>query len=247
MYIACCINQQLVEGDMSLFSARDREFALAVSNLSYCNPFLTERIDCERAALGPDFHETDAHWNTSVEMEGTPPNVTQILQRVERLVDTAREGLADGSKVAQQELTLYQDMVLFLLFHRYISQFDQTLPPVVQDMKRQRMGFYREFAKDYERYLAMPGITKALSYEPAHVFACFFQLRRAFHHIFRYIIGASSPAVRLRAAVWQSVFTHDIRCYRRSLYDKMSDITTLITGPSGTGKELVARAIGLSR
>jgi transcriptional regulator with GAF, ATPase, and Fis domain len=54
-------------------------------------------------------------------------------------------------------------------------------------------------------------------------------------------------SVRLRAAVWQSIFTHDMRRYRRTLYDKMSDFTTLIRGPSGTGKELVARAIGLSR
>ena len=35
--------------------------------------------------------------------------------------------------------------------------------------------------------------------------------------------------------------------YQRSLYDRMGDIVTLITGPSGTGKELVARAVGLSR
>jgi transcriptional regulator with PAS, ATPase and Fis domain len=38
-----------------------------------------------------------------------------------------------------------------------------------------------------------------------------------------------------------------MRRYRRTLYDKMGDFTTLIRGPSGTGKELVARAIGLSR
>src|SRR5690606_18779938 len=33
----------------------------------------------------------------------------------------------------------------------------------------------------------------------------------------------------------------------RSLYDRMHLMNTLIVGPSGTGKELVARAIGLSR
>src|SRR5947209_7269614 len=44
------------------------------------------------------------------------------------------------------------------------------------------------------------------------------------------------PAVRLRASVWQSVFTHDLRRYRRTLYTRMRDFPTLITGPSGTGK-----------
>jgi transcriptional regulator with GAF, ATPase, and Fis domain len=47
--------------------------------------------------------------------------------------------------------------------------------------------------------------------------------------------------------VWQSIFTRDMRRYRRSLYERMGDVTTLITGPSGTGKELVARAVGLAR
>ena len=83
--------------------------------------------------------------------------------------------------------------------------------------------------------------------DPAHLFALGFQARRAFHHIFRQIFGASLPAARLRARVWRSVFTHNVRRYRTVLYDRMDDIPTLITGESGTGKELVARAIALSR
>jgi len=72
-------------------------------------------------------------------------------------------------------------------------------------------------------------------------------VRRAFYHIYEYIIGSSMAAARLRAAVWQSIFTHDMPLYRREMYGRMGDIVTLITGPSGTGKELVARAVGLSR
>jgi DNA-binding NtrC family response regulator len=79
------------------------------------------------------------------------------------------------------------------------------------------------------------------------VLTLFFQVRRAFHFMLEYILGGSQPAAQLRATVWQAVFTRDMRRYRRALHDRMHDVTTLIVGPSGTGKELVARAIGLSR
>src|SRR5258708_17072029 len=38
-----------------------------------------------------------------------------------------------------------------------------------------------------------------------------------------------------------------MRRYRRTLFARMGEFATLITGPSGTGKELAARAIARSR
>jgi transcriptional regulator with GAF, ATPase, and Fis domain len=105
---------------------------------------------------------------------------------------------------------------------------------------------FDRFRKDTAAYLNIPGISFSPE-ETGHIFACFFQLRRAWQNIFENIIGGSAASVRLRAAVWQSIFTSDMRRYRRALYQRMGDITTLVAGPSGTGKELVARAIGLSR
>ena len=56
------------------------------------------------------------------------------------------------------------------------------------------------------------------------------------------------PAARLRASIWQSVFTHDMRAATGACCTGEWAISpTLITGPSGTGKELIARAIAGSR
>ena len=79
------------------------------------------------------------------------------------------------------------------------------------------------------------------------IFEMFFQIRRAFHYIFDFLIGRSTVSSELRASIWQSIFTHDIIRYHRLLYNRMQSITTLITGASGTGKELVARAVALSQ
>ncbi len=81
---------------------------------------------------------------------------------------------------------------------------------------------------------------------PEHVFSCFFSFRRAFYHIFFNIIGAPKPIAELRSRVWESVVAHDFLGWMQGLHQRMKDFPTLITGPSGTGKERVAEAIGRS-
>jgi len=234
---------------MAWLTGNERVFLRAVSHLGYSNPFLPERITYEREALGADFVEAEAVLSMRVDDPDAPlTNNTKVIERVETLVPQLRARLAQGATSTAQERTLYEDVALFLLFHRYRAHFDAVIVRVM-GLKRgqERCGFYVEFRRDWEHVFHIPGVTLPTQHDAPHLFACFFQVRRAFHHIFQAIIGRSMAAARLRAVVWQSIFTHDMRRYRRTLYERLGDFTTLIRGPSGTGKELVARAIGLSR
>jgi DNA-binding NtrC family response regulator len=224
----------------------EREFAQAMSRLVYCNPFLPERIACERQALGADFVGRDRVWNVRVDRDVTHPNLVRLSERVAALVGSLRERLAHGAVPSPADRALYDDLAFYHLYSRYEDRlYDVVARSDGAGAGRNRIGFYAEFQRDAAHYWG-EGHAPA-PHSTAHLFAVLFQIRRAFHHIFRVLIGGSLPAAALRAAVWQSVFTHDMRRYRRALYDQMDDVTTLIVGPSGTGKELAARAIALSR
>ena len=231
---------------MAFLTAQERALAEAISRLAHCNPFLPERIKHEREILGPDFVERGAVWSMSEEPDPEHPNLAGIVRRTETLAGELRARLAGGARPPERDLLLYEDVVVYVLFSRVERQLHRATldgPGRGPDA----FAFYNEFLADAEHFLRAPDVELPSSYEAAHLFACFFQVRRAFHHIYRYLVGTSMAAARLRATVWESIFTHDIRRYRRVLFDRMGDITTLVTGPSGTGTELVARAIALSR
>ncbi|SPE37447.1 Sigma54 specific transcriptional regulator, Fis family [Candidatus Sulfopaludibacter sp. SbA3] len=220
---------------MASLSPAQRALLQAVSELAYCNPFLPERVVLERAVLGAEFHEGEPVWSQSVEDPERPrENVWRIAAKLEPLVEQARGHLQE------QDPPLYEDAVLHLLYQRYYPKFFEA-GFGAQSGKPGRWRFYQEFVADWNHF----GLPAA--HDPSHIFACFRQIQRAFEQVFRDIIGSSMPAARLRASIWQSIFTHDMRRYRRTLYARMGEFATLITGPSGTGKELVAREIAQSR
>jgi transcriptional regulator with AAA-type ATPase domain len=232
---------------MPFLADRERELVEAISQLTYCNPFLAERIEWERRALGEAFTPFFAVWHPRADLLGNNPNVQRIAELAAGLAETLRGRLAGGAAAGGAEIDLYVDLVLYLLYYRYQARFLDMILDDRARADRRRAGFYGEFRAEFERYLDLPKVPAAARAAPAHVFACCFQVRRAFFYTFHSIAGSSLPAARLRAQVWQSIFTHDLRRFQRSLYARMGDVTTLVTGPSGTGKELVARAIGLSR
>jgi len=233
---------------MTPLSTSQRAFLETVSRLGYCNPFLPERVEWELEALGLDFVEADAVWSQPVDDPDRPrANVTRIVARLEPLAELMRNELADSGAPGGHDLTLYEDAVLFLIYHRYYQRFFEAGFGAASGTGPARWRFYRDFLSDWQHFFAIEGVRFPGGHEPRHTFACFRQIQRAFEQVFRDIIGGSLPAARLRASIWQSIFTHDMRRYRRTLFARMGEFATLITGPSGTGKELVARAIAQSR
>jgi hypothetical protein len=224
---------------MTLILPQERGFLSAIAKLAYCNPFLTERTEFERAALGRDYVPSEALWSSSVEQpDANNPNVARVHARLGPLIEKLRLRIAQQSPLPAEDLKLYEECAHHLLYQRYYREFVEATS---------NWRFYERFLADWKLYFATNPERFETANEPEHMFACFRQVQRAFHLIFDNIIGNSLPAAKLRASVWQSVFTHDLRRYRRILYSRMPDFPTLISGPSGTGKELVARAIAGSR
>lgn len=249
---------------MSLFSDQERSIAKALAGLNYCNPFLPERIEFEKEALGNQFVPSDLVWSIRAKEDGERPNLAALEALAQRLADQAREKLLDGQSASKEDLALYQDIILYLLYQRSRTRLTEL---IFAPNPRKAPG-YSAFLSLHNRYVSFllgtpdenpvppapvtpdvpgaPDVHPVLRYPP-RLYASYFQIRRAFHHIYHSIVGSSMPAARLRASAWQSVFTTDMRRYQRVLYDRLGDFTTLICGPSGTGKEVVARAIGLAR
>jgi transcriptional regulator with AAA-type ATPase domain len=233
---------------MVFLSDSEQGVVQALGALASANPFLPERVAWERQALGSRYAPLAAVWHEGGNLESANPNVEQLGELADHLAPQLRDRLARGAHASTEALRDYQGLIFYLLYYRYLSVFEELIELAQQGHSTTRRArAYGRFRHDAHHYLEIPGTRLPWAVDSAHLFAWGFQIRRAFEGTFRGIHGGSMPAAKLRAAAWQSIFTHDAARYARSLFRCMGDVTTLILGESGTGKDLVARAIGSAR
>lgn len=237
-----------------LFGSEERAVAEALAAIPYANPFTEERSAFTRVVLGSDYEAPPRYLLPGQPLHRLEGNLGALVGKAEALLTKVGERLRRRKSIGAREKSLIEGMAHFVVFHRHASAFDAALAAddgidgAHSGQKRfNAANTYERCRRDFESILGHEVIGIDVNAMAPRWYAFYFQVRRAWVHTFAFIHGGSDAMRALRARIWQSIFTHDMRRYQRGLFDRMDDVTTLILGPSGSGKELVARAIGLSR
>ncbi len=209
--------------------AEDRAFFSLVSEAAFANPFGKKRQALDRKILGV----TQAtRWATMV---------SKVIERVHSKLTTLDQAqCCRVQDFPERDQAIFHTVFLFDIFHGSIDQFDALIDQQVkQGSDSQKVTFSDQVIKK----LVNRGFPEELAYR---YFSLFYQIRRAFYFIDKGLLGECDCMHRLRENLWNHIFTSDIQLYETSLWNRMEDFSTLLIGPTGSGKGAAAAAIGRS-
>ena len=213
-------------------SSEDSLFFALVADAIFTNPFstgyeeiarkLSDVVNLPPKEDGKRYHEV----------------VAEVLEQ--RLAKLKSAGIQRIDDAPQRDRKLLEYAFLFSIYYRNHSNFEELIREQEQQGEKPvPVPFADQVLEEMTGY----GIEKptALKY-----FSLLYQLRRAFHFIDHALVGQSPCMKQLRHALWNNVFTNDIRIYGHHLWNRMEDFSTLLLGDTGTGKGTAAAAIGKS-
>jgi len=220
-YIKCMPNPKL--------KAADRDFFEALADVVFGNPFSPQRDELiVRLAPGAK--------------AGDLTDDREALARVvgPRLAPWLRAGLPAMQGLSAEDRRLLEPAVLYVCYHRYVPQLDALIE---RQATQGGNSLTVPFADEAIAQLVGGGMPEERA---VRFFAFYFQLRRAFYFINLGLAGECASMQTLREALWNNIFTHDMRGYEAALWNRMEDFSTLVLGETGTGKGSAAAAIGRS-
>jgi sigma-54 specific flagellar transcriptional regulator A len=210
-------------------SPTDREFFQLVWKAVFTNPFGEERAMLDRQISGIS---RPAPWEGIV-----PEAMREVSARINKLDREQSVKIQDFKKFDQD---LMAHVFLFDIYHKFNAPFDEFIEKQITAGDKLPAV---PFAKDALAMLAARGFAPDAA---TRYFAFFYQIRRAFYFIYQSLIGQSPSMQSLRMNLWNNIFTHNIRHYEQALWNRMEDFSTLLLGPTGSGKGAAAAAIGRS-
>ena len=210
---------------MGRLSSQDREFFGALGRVVFGNPFTEERSRLIRQ-LAPD----------------APGDLASDREALARVVAPKLRSLAaiGLGALSGEDRALAEPALLYVTYHRHVPAIDEHI-------ERQANQTGAPLSAAFGPQLLADLTASGFSEEQAvRYFGLFFQLRRAFYFTERTLAGESAPMQELRRELWNAIFTHDMRAYERSLWNRMEDFSTLLLGETGTGKGSAAAVVGRS-
>src|SRR4051812_4843261 len=206
--------------------AIDREFFGALGDVVFGNPF-TPRRDQLIVRLAP----------------GAPVgDLTSDREALARVVKPKLEALmrAGGLQaLSAQDREVVYPALLYVGYHQAVPYLDA----LIEKQANKSTPLAVPFGDEIIGGLVKSGFDEERA---ARYFALYYQLRRGFYFIQRSLAGRSESMQRLREALWNNIFTHDMRGFDAALWNRMEDFSTLLLGETGTGKGQAAAAIGRS-
>jgi DNA-binding NtrC family response regulator len=212
-------------------SADDRQFFTTVAEIIFSNPFDDARAGI--TALVPGAPRPTG----TVSNHPFAAIVPAVEERLEMLES---KGIRSIEDVGTRDRDLLGYVLLFRVYHRHVDRFDAL---IAEQSTKGDEPASASFADAILDELRACGFTND---DTERYLALFYQLRRAYYFIAESLLGDSPAMRRLRHALWNNVFTADVRTYVNHLWNRMEDFSTLMLGETGTGKTAAAAAIGRS-
>ncbi len=192
------------------------------AKMASANPFGEERLALERRI-------------------GKAPTNAARDEVFERCLTSVSSALGKGlyGRATQGERDAIERAIAFVVIHRFSREIDKHIEAQLESARPIRPSFAKSVLSALDAY-GIKGL-RALEHIPL-----LFQLRRAYVFIDRSVTGESRPIQGLREALWNNIFTHDLKRYAETLTRRMEDFSTILLGETGTGKGAAAAAIGMS-
>lgn len=209
----------------------EREFFALLTETVYANPFGSDPGGLGRL-LGRGL---------PVDLISQADHYGELMPEVDKRLAALRgRGLDRLDRFAGEDLELMRQVFLFVGYQRHLDSFDRLIA---------RQSAADAGSPDLRWLPRLQASLRDNGFAPAEVrrwVALYYQLRRAYFFIERAMVGRGTPMRQLRRALWNSVFTNDLRRYTLLLWERMQDFSTLLLGETGTGKGSAAAAIGRS-